>query len=275
VNLPENRQFISIVRNGSIRATGFNYDPAHLGGIIPVVFIYSVLERKLLLLVLAFIAAMFSQSTTAVVCCLFVLIVSIGKTNILSTFKNRLIFLKSIIFLFIFLFIFVVGNFPPKSILDNSSAFYQRVSNVYLSGDIPSIRVAYATHLPAAILFNGMKSLTGTGFGTASHPYVFDDYMQSSFGLNVGPYDPENTYISYLFDTGILGLCLYLLILFKYFIYYRRRLQSSENIIIYSALCGLIFSGLFYHYTLTAHQVLLIVFASIFIKKGNGLEVQE
>ena len=40
---------------------------------------------------------------------------------------------------------------------------------------------------------------------------------------------------------------------------------NDSALIIYSSLCGIFFSGFFYHYTLTAYQILLLIFASLMI----------
>ena len=81
--LPENRQFFSIIREGGIRVSGLNYDPAHLGGIVPILFLFSVFRKNGYLLILSLIALLFSQSTTGLM-----VIIASSAESVGSSLKN-------------------------------------------------------------------------------------------------------------------------------------------------------------------------------------------
>ena len=266
--LPEERPYITIVADGIIRASGFNFDPAHLGGIIPIIFIYSILKRNLYILILALASLVFSGSTTALVSCVLAVLISIGKVNIFkalvttSNTRNKGVSLILIIFS---LTLIVSNGQVRESIYKNVVGFYNRVNETYVDNGDQGPRYVYHAYLPQAMSNSGFRLLTGTGFGTASHSFVSDpEIIKILDAESYYPYDPESTYISYLFDIGIVGLLFYVYILTSLLLGYRRRLSfGNVEIIIYSSLCGIIFSGFSYHYTLAAYQVLILVFAVV------------
>ena len=78
--------------------------------------------------------------------------------------------------------------------------------------------------------------------------------------IDKAPFDPEMTYIAYLFDCGILGLVLYVYCLFLLYRYYKKNLHTLGHAVeAYYILLATVFSALFYHYILFSPQVLLIV----------------
>lgn len=267
--LSPERQFSSLINSGGIRVAGFNTDPAHLGGIIPVVILYSAINRKYLLLVLCIGALAFSQSTTALVCSLILLLLNTKKIFRKIKIKTNLkkVFLLSIsIFAVITFFFMFKDNQIINSIYQNFNNFFNRVSENYININETSdnLRISYFVYLPLAILYSGIKIITGAGFGISSYPYVLNDRILGSVnGLEVFPYDPENNYISYLFNTGFVGLLLYIYILYKSYMYYNKRYSEKEKSLILASLGSVIFSGFFYHYILTAYQVLIIIMASV------------
>ena len=271
-SLPANaRSYLVVFSDGVIRSSGFNTDPAHIGGLAPVIFVYGFLSRKYSLVVLSLLSMAFSQSTTAVVASLASLIF------IFFSFRHKKIRINlSDVSVRVFSFIFVTliaGSFLlfygiPDSVQNNVSSFYSRVNDVYLSNDSELVnpRAVYNFYILEAISFSGPSVLIGTGFGTASYPYLYNPELHSLLGGGlIFPYDPENTYISYLFDVGIIGLLIYAFVLGYIYFYFSRR-SGFEAVIIVSSICGIAFSGLFYHYTLTAYQVLVLIFSVVLIR---------
>ena len=163
-----------------------------------------------------------------------------------------------------------------QTLLQNLTGFTERISSVYISGKIPNIRLQYMQYIPYAMIFSGVKVLTGTGFGTSSYPYIFSERINKAMSLGKPwAYDPENTYINYLFDTGIFGLLLYLFVIFSAYLYFSKRLEKKEEILLFSAVGGIIISGVFYHYVLTAYQVLLLIAAVVFMDQTKHKKAEE
>ena len=177
----------------------------------------------------------------------------------------------------------IIFNTDLKGYMRNNyELFSQRIGSKFenISSD-QDLRLFYHAFLPQAILYNGIKTITGSGFGTSSFPFVSSGEISKHKGDYVFyPYDPESTYISYLFDIGLFGLILYLIILYKNYFWYSKVIFSKKyketnvtfiNVFMFCVLVSICFSGLFYHYTLTAYQVLSLVFLSVLMDKQNFL----
>lgn len=263
-HLPENRPTLTIVADGIIRASGFNYDPAHMGGIIPIALLYSILRKKILLFWLSLVALAFSGSTTAVVSSLGAIALTVGKLRLLQLTRINWRSLLAGNLVFAFLAFGVVLNKPAAidGLYDNIYGFYNRVNTYYIKSADQGPRAIYHSYLPEAMQAAGASLLTGTGLGTGSFPYVSDSEIIERLSVEKYPYDPESTYISYLFDIGVFGLTAYIVILILCFFYYRKKIGSSPSYdLIYAGLCGILLSGFFYHYILTAYHMLILIFA--------------
>jgi hypothetical protein len=236
VNVLVNRPYITGIYADGIRTPGFNFDPVHMGGIIPIILIYALKKKNNLVVLLCLTSLAFSQSTTGLVTSMMLLIIfyrnNIFKVLKVRSFKVRISAFVTGIILMGILLIFTI-NFGTQifnSIETNVSGFIARSTNVYIRNEEPSIRTKYHLCLPNSIYFNGIKTLTGTGFGTASFPYVFNDYVRAAIGIKtIKPYDPESVYISYLFDTGVFGLTVYLLFLWKIIKILKRDRNNETN----------------------------------------------
>lgn len=260
------RAFSSIIRSGTIRVSGFNYDPAHLGGIIPIIILFSLLRRNNLLLLLSIITLIFSQSTTGLVSSLILILLNFDKIfslkfENLSKLLNRMFFILTI-FVCILLLFHNPNSKVIQSITNNFEGFLHRIYENYLIIEETNPRIIYHLHIPVALSYAGGRILTGTGFGTSSYSYLFNSLTPKVLHETPRPYDPESTYISYLFDVGVLGLILYIFILYKLYGHFSKSYKYEMNSFVFSSIGGIIFSGLFYHYTLTAYQVLIIIMAS-------------
>jgi hypothetical protein len=262
---------ISLIRNGSIRSSGFNYDPSHLGMIIPTVILYSILRKKYLLIILSVVAIATSQSTTALVASLMVVLLNINKILMMNRIRitsNRIVIGCIAGFLLIMTLFLLKGNNIDLGYAINAGInnMNNRITNLYFGSNLSQdMRVIYHIYFPAAVLFSGFRIFTGTGFGTSSYSYVFYERIVDVIGrYNPFPYDPESTYISYFFDTGVFGFLLYIWILYRLYKYYRSvSNMSEENCILFSGIIAIIFSSFFYHYILFACQMLILIIATV------------
>ena len=268
------RQFSSIINSDGIRVAGFNTDPAHLGGIIPIIILYSALNKKYIILILCAIALAFSQSTTALVCSFILLIFNIKK--IVPSFKIKItrkrlfyILINLLIFIVTITFLFINNdNQIIVSVSKNTTGFLDRINKNYIEGGSNNPRAFYHIYLLPAVLSSGIKVLTGAGFGISSYPYVLNSEISTAANyLDVFAYDPESNYISYLFNTGIIGLSIYILVLYKNYKFYSKRYFDKEKSLIFASIGGIIVSGFFYHYILTAYQVVILIMASVLMDK--------
>ncbi|MFQ6824410.1 MAG: O-antigen ligase family protein [Agathobacter sp.] len=251
-----------IINNGRmIRSAGFNYDPAHLGFLIPFVMGYGFMKKKYLYLLLGGLGIIASASTTSLVCSILSIAVcvtmstktKIGTKGIIGVFFGA--------FVMVFVFVLFGDKFMPL-IRQATLLFGDRVNTVYVSSDTSNIRLEYIKYLPLAILELGPLLLTGTGYGTASYGYCHNSYTLSKLNIKNVPYDMENTYIAYLLDTGIIGLFLFFYLLFPLYSYYKKNGgEDEENIIYIAILSATIFSLFFYHYILFVPQILSLIFA--------------
>lgn len=259
------RAYASIIRSGTIRVSGFNYDPSHLGGIIPIIILFSLLRRNYLLLLLSIIALIFSQSNTGMASSLILILLNFKKIfslkfENLSKLLKRMFFIL-IIFVCILLFFYNPNSKAIQGVTSNFEGFLHRIE-YYLNFEETNPRIIYHLHLPIALSYAGARILTGTGFGTSSYSYLFNSLTPKVLREPPRPYDPESVYISYLFDVGILGLILYIFILYKLYDHFSKNYKYKMNSLVFSSIGGIIFCGLFYHYTLAAYQVLIIIMAS-------------
>lgn len=271
--MPVDRPYITIITDGMIRASGFNYDPAHLGGIAPIVFLYALFRRSFSLLAVSILAMVFSASTTAIVVSLLGLIFSPPKLYKDYVGVKFIYILMLVIIAIVPLVSFeVLGSFFD-AVSNNLLSFFDRINSVYIDNLISGPRYVYHAYIIHAVAYNGLLVLTGTGFGTSSFPFVDSPYISKVLDHPHMPYDPESTYISYLFATGIFGLLCYLFVLVRLLIKFRvKAVQSQRFLLVYSALISVFFAGFFYHYTLTAYQVLILIFSIALICRNNILQ---
>ena len=162
--LPSDRPTMTVVADGIIRAAGFNTDPAHLGGIIPVVVVYSMLRRSYFLLLLSLVALVFSGSTTALVCSILGIVASIGKLDVFNAKKRRFFNKSAVIYLSGIVVLVVVASFGDlvyEAVSRNAQGFYERITGVYVSSGDEGPRYIYHAYLPEAIDFNGIRTFDG------------------------------------------------------------------------------------------------------------------
>ena len=256
---------LSLIINGMIRSGGFNYDPAQLGFMAPVLMCYGIKAKKKLFIVLSLGSTLASASTTAMVCCLAVFILNHQFT---TTWRK-----KNPGRNYVPVFLAVAGVFLIAVVLNwnriattiggAAGKFLTRVNSVYIHSEKADIRFDYFRFFPLAFFHLGAAMLTGTGFGTASYGYVTDPGIAKTIGVSYMAYDPENTYICYLMDTGLIGFMIIMMILIRLYTYYRRETKGNEtsktSIMVYAGITATVFSMLFYHYILFAPQMLILI----------------
>lgn len=250
-----------ISNNGFIRSAGFSEDPAQIGMIAPIVFGYGLYKKKYSLVTLAFLSLLSSMSTTAMIGIIIELVVLL---NMKKTHKTSRAFvkLKTLIIGTIFLIGMAALLYFLKDIIGNTiSSFVSRIHNVYINSGFDNARIKYLKYFPIALFNQNLKILTGTGFMSASAGYLGIEGIDSLL-LYDKPFDMENTYLAYFFDGGVIGIILYILVLYK--ILKREKEALYENgdrfhTVGFTSMLSLISCGFFYHYTLFSVQMLILI----------------
>ncbi len=244
---------MSLIINGSIRASGFNYDPAHIGFLAVFVFGYSFIRGNYLIILLSLLSILMSQSGTAMVGCVLFLIYYMvtNKADRKKTLKK--IGGLMLIACFLLLFVMLIDY-------DMLKTFIGRMFDKVGSDSVETSRITYNFKVFTAIFNAPINAILGTGFGTASYPYIKSGLIVDNFA-----FDPESTYVSYLFDVGIIGFICYIMCLLtavKYTVKWRgcgKKRDGDINAILFAGIIAIIISQFFYHYTLYAPQMLLLL----------------
>ncbi len=261
---------ISLTISGTIRSGGFNYDPAHIGMLAPMIFLYGLVSGKYIYIVLAIGAISASLSTTAFVCCIACLLLyftCVSKLYQRFRFTDKKLLLSFASLLICSYFLYQYASY----IVIGFDNLFSRINDVHIHNrGYENIRLLYILYAPQAMIEQGIKMFTGTGFMTASEGFI---KLGGDFGfpLKNYPFDMENTYLAYLFDFGFFGFYLYASYLFftaknllKEF-----KFESNNQVmqIAFSGFFATIFSSFFYHYTLFACQILIFIAISVYMDK--------
>lgn len=253
-----------VIEGDGIRTAGFNYDPAHIGMLAPFVFGYAVLIKKKLLIIISILSLIMSQSVTGLACCFFIFVVILIKEKKFKTL------LKSIFFIFGLLFsIILIGK--AFGSMDGIINFIERILSKFGDNNTESLRMIYNFGVFYALLFSPFQFLIGTGFNTASYPFILSGLIN-----RIDAYDPESTYISYLFDVGIVGLSCYIILLITIYkkssLFVFKSNYDEMDVIIFAGICAVIFSSFFYHYILYATHMMILITSCIWYKRRNRVE---
>ena len=261
---------------GGIRACGFNMDPANIGGFLPAVVFYALYHKKKYLLVICALSLVFSQSTTALVGTFFAVAVYvvfhrkyIGEKKVHKKHSNSMKRL-SIYFLaaagVIAVFIVLLKNGTIDKLVDGISSyvdgFVTRVSSNYVYADDKGPRaIYYGQAIPQLFKRNILFMLCGSGIGTSMEAYaeyqIFGIVGVNAFG------EVETTFLAYLFDCGIIGFFIYVLLLYyavRALLKSFNKMISETGLIYFSFLIAMIFSELLYHYIFTAYRMMALIF---------------
>lgn len=256
---------------GFIRSSGFNYDPAHIGFLAPILVGVGMKIKNVLYITVAICAILASASTTAFVSSVFIFLLSVH----FSRPKIRIEIWKVIVSFFVIVMIGLVflyfSDVVTTFISSSSERFYDRAHSVYLSNDVNEhdARTLYLLCFPYAIFEVIPFILFGTGFGTSSLGYARSANAINILGNRVlSAYDMENGYIAYLLDTGVIGFFVYVsMLIFICKWYYVRKNESRVNVIVYYTILASAVSFAFYHYILFAPEMLMIIVALSIIDK--------
>lgn len=261
---------------GGIRASGLNYDPAHLGGLLPILFFYALIKRNYYLLALSLISLAFSQSTTAIVGVIVCLIAyavffsnKTGKAHRKVSGKGMIVAFAVVVFagLIIMTNSTQVTKFA-SSVSENVSGYISRINSVYVTNSTAGQREIYYTKaFDRLIDRNPVVALTGSGLGTSMYPYrIFSGLFES--GAENAVTEIETNYIAYLFDLGVIGLGLYLVFLFsstRKMITFVKKNKDVYAVVFLGTLISVICCSAFYHYIFTAYQMLAFSFLTVSI----------
>lgn len=277
VNMNLAHKSIDAFEGSLIRPGGFNSDPASVGIFAPFVFAYGLFNRKLVFILLGIAGAIFSGSTTSAVCIVFAALVWAWKNFKMGNFfKMYAVRKKNIAVVMAVLMITSIGLIRGSTVIESRiSGVLDRINRVYVSGEVENVRVIYVKDLPIAMMNQGVKVLTGSGFRTSFEGYRQPNISSSRVGSTVpitSVYaDMENLYIAYFFDCGIIGFFFYLVILFRAYknTYRFVKIRNKDGIIAFSCLLATIFSSIFYHYTLYSLHFLLFGAICVLLENRN------
>lgn len=264
---------LSLIIPNGIRSSGFNSDPAHIGMLAPFVFMYAVYTKKKILPLVVLGALLASMSTTAFVCCF------IGGICMYIAVRHKKHCITSTIILFSLAAVSVVAFaiYRYRDVIIRAfNNFSSRINTAYIGGITTNPRSRYIVYFFDALIKQGYRLFTGTGYMTASGAY-----MGVSSSIEVDElFDIEIMYISYLFDLGVVGLFLLGFIL----IYLTRRqwkmlkketTYNRSGVIALSGLISIILCNFFYHYTLYSIHMLILIAACIFQDEDRKLKYYE
>ena len=265
---------MSITEGGLIRSAGFNSDPAHIGFIAPIIVCYSIVRKKYWLFLLGVAAVLASASTTALVTSMMVIVVNVyWNTKKRLNIKGAIVVCICVMLAIIITLVY--QNSFSNVLISAYSHFSARINSVYLNPSRRNIRLEYVMFVFRAMGHVFPYILLGSGFGTASLGYVRDPYVINLFGDDYYfPYDMENTYIAYFFDTGIVGIIIFIIML-KYltvsYWYSARRKKDDFYITIWCVICSSLFTLSLYHYILFGPQMLMFTVALSQVDKERML----
>lgn len=266
---------LSLVYEKSIRSGGFNSDPAQFGLIAPIVVGIGKIKKNYWMMLIAIGALLASASTTGLVASIAIIIVTLSKDS-----KEKKHTLRRVIIggtsAVVLAFVIIYNRGTIASVIGNAyHSFSSRIGEVYLGNTLDeNARFLYLMCLPSAIFEVVPFIFWGSGFGTASLGYSLSAHANSVIGGRVNSaYDMENTYLAYLFDTGIIGFVLFISLLACLVKSFKKRVKlknTESDIIVYCFVLASVISFAFYHYTLFAAQMLMFTIAlSVLDEEGK------
>ena len=257
---------LSLIYGKTIRAGGFNSDPAQIGFIAPVVAGYGIIKRKYWMVIAAAGALLASATTTGLVATIVIVFLGLSKSDKNRRLSYKKLIIGGILLVVVLALVFLYWGSITSVINSEFNSFSSRIGEVYLGNVLKgNTRISYLICLPSAMLEVIPFLLLGSGFGTASLGYALSSYAIATIGNRVvGAYDMENTYIAYFLDTGVVGIVLFISMIVFLTKKFKARMNSSfsdQNIIVYCTMIASIVSFAFYHYILFAPQMLVFTIA--------------
>ena len=278
----------SIIYNqyGGVRVSGLNYDPAHLGGLVPTLLFFGLYSKNGLLISLSALSLIASQSSTCLLGCGVVFMAYLIYRYIYKSMqsrksnhsqKNIVVLVMIFIFIVVLLVVFVLTNSQIRETIfnafqNNFNGFIGRIGNTYIRNESTNFhvnprKVYYGKMLDALLSRNPASALVGTGLGTSM--YAYRDYVPR--GVPAGSGEPDVTYIDYLFDLGIIGLCLYIVFLVFSCVGLVKNIRQIKNnltVVYLGVVINLIVISFTYHYVFTVYQMLAFMFLALQLDKS-------
>ena len=264
-----------IIKNkyGGVRVSGLNYDPAHLGGILPILWFFGLMRGNIYIVILSLISLAFSQSTTALLGFIiaFAVFIYVKKDKSLKITSNK-IYMIGIILIGLSLALCVVGSNRTTRLINNISeninGYLTRINTLYVgtSNTAEPRRIYYSQAFDKLLERGPLVALFGSGLGTSMYPYRNVSGLFAS-GAQQTVTEIETNYIAYLFDLGVIGLTLYVVFLANGFKKYARTVKISNdasNVIFFASFISIIVCSATYHYIFTAYHMLVFSFATVY-----------
>jgi len=262
---------LSLITSNGYRAGGFNYDPAHIGLCGTILCMYGVKTKRIRYVVVACMAFAMAQSTLGIISSAIIILISL-VASIRNVLQNKMeIKIKNIVFIgFVFFALMIVFYF-----ISLDSEFLINAINRLLSKFVDGAeqtRITYISKLPECVAMFPAIALIGTGYGTASYPYLESGVLSWRQRLIYAPYDPENNYVSYLFDCGIVGLVCYLVMIYL-IIKNTSRFENNDMVVkLQGTVVAIFITGFFYHYTLHSMAMMVFMAGIIFLRNNNSIK---
>lgn len=242
---------ISLIIGPTIRSCGLNSDPANIGLFVTILAAYGLKRKNYWLYGLAFFGFLAALSHTGLVG-----IVLVSLINFYINKKNKLLVNSISIIAGICVVYYLLSVLDLEYINQMSEAFIERTEDKLDSdSNSEAARVSYWKNFIAAAIFHPTSLIIGTGYGTASYPYLSNNLVESSYF----PYDPEQTYFSIFFDIGLFGLIAFLRMNYKVLKLNYKNNNDNISDLVCSSIIGIGIAFLFYHYTVYSVAMLFMV----------------
>ena len=264
-------QLSLIKSDGQFRSGGLNGDPANIGLFATILAAYSLKARKTPYYILSILGTLSSVSMIAVVGIIAVTLIHLFHRRE----RRRRMTRRQTLYLF-FASVVIIGLVVTNTELVEKMAgsvntrVEMKLNTSETEGD--NYRLQYYKNFLPAVLDEPMYLLTGTGYMTASYPYLIHGYTSEEFF----PYDPEMTYFSNYFYLGLTGFIFFLIFYLEIYALFRRRIYLQDatdmDYLIYAGLLGSLIAFFGYHYSLYSVVMLLSICA---VSHGDTLRVRK
>ena len=244
---------LSLITGPFIRSGGLNADPANLGMFATILAAYSLIKNKYWLLILAVFSAFASISFIA-----FIGIIIVFGYHIINEIANKGYKWHHLLLLFVVLSIVTIFLTSENNAISGAvNGVQERVEMKEEAGSNDNRTQYWVNFVPAA-LSSPVYWLLGTGYMTASYPYLVNGYVTHKYEA----YDPENTYFSIFFDFGLYGFLLFIAFYYRAWKITKKKYEidsSEHNISLLAIAEGIIIAFAGYHFTLYSVVILFSI----------------
>lgn len=250
---------ISLIYGPTIRSCGLNSDPANIGIFVAIVAAYSLKVKKNIYLLFAIMGTLASLSHTA-----FFSIVLVIFVFMLTNKVRYIQWVKFFLFVLVFVFLLTLMDFSVFSQMQE--AFIERSNDKIESGsDMEGARGSYWLNFIPAVLLHPISFIVGTGYGTASYPYLANGLVDALFF----PYDPEQTYFSTFFDIGLFGFICFFKLYLKLYLLSNNIIESNILDMVNAGILGCMVAFLGYHYSVYSVAMIIVIVGIILLDEKH------